>query len=66
MGVLAAQWSGHYTLLWRKPPVASKKLQLGDHGPDMKWLGSQLAQIDGKAAETGHDAVVRRRRCCVR
>jgi general secretion pathway protein A len=52
LGVLAAQWSGHYTLLWRKPPVASKKLRLGDYGPDIKWLGNQFARLDGKAPET--------------
>ncbi len=54
LGVLAAQWSGHYTLLWRKPPVASKKLRLGDYGPDIEWLGKQLAQLDGKAPETSN------------
>ncbi|MGA8863958.1 MAG: AAA family ATPase [Gallionella sp.] len=54
LGVLATQWSGHYTLLWRRPPVASKKLQLGDYGPDIKWLGKQLAQLDGKAPETSN------------
>ena len=53
-GVLAVQWSGHYTLLWHKPPVASKKLRLGDYGPDIKWLGKQLAQLDGKAPETSN------------
>ena len=52
LGVLAAQWSGHYTILWRKPPVASKKLRLGDYGPDIQWLGRQLAQLDGKALGT--------------
>jgi general secretion pathway protein A len=51
LGVLAAQWSGHYTLLWRKPPVASKKLTLGDYGPDIKWLNDQFAQLDGKIPE---------------
>jgi len=51
LGVLAAQWSGHYTLLWRKPPVASKKLRAGDYGPDIKWLGIQLAQLDGKTLD---------------
>jgi general secretion pathway protein A len=51
LGVLAAQWSGHYTLLWRKPPVASKKLTLGDYGPDIKWLNNQFAQLDGKGAD---------------
>ena len=55
LGVLAAQWSGRYTLLWRKPPVASKKLRLGDYGPDIQWLGKQLAQLDGKAPETGNN-----------
>jgi general secretion pathway protein A len=52
LGALAEQWSGHYTLLWRMPPVASKQLRLGDQGPDVEWLGKQLAQLDGKAAET--------------
>ena len=51
LGVLAAQWSGHYTLLWRSPPVASKKMRLGDYGPDVAWLAGQLAQLDGNAAE---------------
>ncbi len=54
LGVLAAQWSGHYTLLWRRPPVASKKLRLGDYGPDIQWLGKQLAQLDGKAPDTSN------------
>ena len=57
LGVLAPQWSGHYTLLWRMPPVASKNLHLGDHGPDVEWLGRQLAQLDGKAAETSKNQV---------
>jgi general secretion pathway protein A len=55
LGVLAAQWSGRYTLLWRKPPLASKKLRLGDYGPDIQWLGKQLAQLDGKAPETSNN-----------
>jgi len=46
---LATQWDGHYTLLWRKPPLASKKMRPGDYGPDVKWLGMQLAQLAGKA-----------------
>jgi general secretion pathway protein A len=54
LGVLAAQWSGHYTLLWRRPPVASKKLRLGDYGPDVEWLGKQLARLDGKSSDSGN------------
>jgi general secretion pathway protein A len=52
LGVLAQQWSGHYTLLWRMPPVASKKVRLGDYGPDVEWLAKQFAQLDGKESET--------------
>ena len=50
LGAFAEQWSGHYTLLWRKPPVAGKKLRLGDRGPGVDWLAGQLAQLHGKAA----------------
>jgi general secretion pathway protein A len=57
LGALAEQWSGHYTLLWRMPPVVNKQLRLGDQGPDVKWLGKQLAQLHGKAAETTKDQV---------
>ncbi|MBI5431116.1 MAG: AAA family ATPase [Nitrosomonadales bacterium] len=51
LGALAQQWSGHYTLLWRMPPVASAKLRSGDYGPDIGWLAGQLAQLEGKSDE---------------
>jgi general secretion pathway protein A len=54
LSVLAAQWSGHYTLLWRRPPVASKKLRLGDYGPDVEWVGKQLARLDGKSPDSSN------------
>jgi len=54
---LAQQWSGDYTLLWRKPPVAGKTLRMGDRGADVEWLNKQLVQLDGKAAEAGKDQV---------
>jgi len=54
---LAAQWSGHYTLLWRMPPVARRNIRSGERGPDVEWLGKQLAQVQGKAAETTVDPV---------
>ncbi len=57
LGGLAAQWSGHYTLLWRMPPVARKNIKPGEHGPDVAWLGKQLAQVQGRAAETAADPV---------
>jgi len=57
VGALAEQWSGQYTMLWRMPPVAKQKIQLGDHGPDVEWLRNQLAQINGTAAEPAEDPV---------
>lgn len=47
-GAFAAQWSGHYTLLWRKPPVVNRKLRPGDRGADVDWLAGQLARLHGK------------------
>jgi len=52
LGAIAEQWSGHYTLLWRMPPVVSSKIRPGDRGPDVEWLGMQLARLHGKAADT--------------
>ena len=57
LGALAEQWSGGYNLLWRAPPVASRKIQPGERGPDVVWLSDQLAQIYGKAAKTSQDPV---------
>lgn len=57
LGGLAAQWSGRYTLLWRMPPVARKNIRPGERGPDVEWLGKQLAQVQGRAAETAGDPV---------
>lgn len=57
LDAFAAQWSGHYTLLWRVPPVTSKQIRMGDRGPDVEWLSRQLAQLHGKAAETGKEQV---------
>ena len=57
LGALAAQWSGHYTLLWRMPPVARKNIRPGERGPDVEWLSKQLAQVHGRAAETAADPV---------
>ena len=57
IGALAEQWSGQYTMLWRTPPVAQPKIQLGDHGPDVEWLRNQLAQINGKVVEPADDPV---------
>jgi len=54
---LAEQWTGHYTLLWRMPPVLSKNIRQGERGPGVEWLGNQLAQLHGKTAKTTKDQV---------
>jgi len=57
LGALAAQWSGHYTLLWRMPPVASEKIRPGARGPAVAWLSKQLAQARGSVADAASDPV---------
>jgi general secretion pathway protein A len=62
LGALAAQWSGHYTLLWRVPPDARGTIRPGERGPAVAWLARQLAQVQGRAAATDSvfdDALVR-------
>ncbi|MDD4929301.1 MAG: AAA family ATPase [Gallionella sp.] len=54
---IAAQWSGHYTLLSRMPPAANRPIRPGDRGPDVARIAHQLAQIDGHAAEPAKDPV---------
>ena len=57
LGALAAQWSGHYTLLWRMLPDAPKTIQPGERGPAVEWLGKQLAQVQGTAGAPPTDPV---------
>jgi general secretion pathway protein A len=54
---LAAQWSGHYTLLWRSPPDAYKNIRPGERGPAAQWLSKQLALVQGVAAEADAEPV---------
>ena len=65
LATLAAQWSGHYTVLWRMPPEAHENIKAGEHGPAVAWLISQFPQAQGAAAPTDadpvfNDALVRR------
>ena len=63
LGALAAQWSGHYTLLWRTLPDAPRTVRPGERGPAVKWLSRQLAQVQGRTAESDpvfDDAMARR------
>jgi general secretion pathway protein A len=57
LGALAAQWSGHYSLLWRMPAAVHGTIRPGDHGPDVAWLRGQLAQLRGGEPATNRDAV---------
>ena len=52
LGALAAQWSGHYTLLWRTLPDAPRTVRPGERGPAVEWLSRQLAQVQGRTAES--------------
>jgi len=57
LGGLAEQWSGQYTLLFRKPPIMRQKIRLGDSGPDVEWVKNQLEQLYGKVTTTNREHV---------
>lgn len=57
LSALATQWSGHYTLLWRVPPVARERIRPGERGPAVTWLATQLVRAQEKGAEAPQDAV---------
>ncbi|MBI4291002.1 MAG: AAA family ATPase [Betaproteobacteria bacterium] len=55
LGALAAQWSGRYTVLWRLPGEARENIRQGESGPAVQWLSRQLAQLQGRAVDTGKE-----------
>jgi general secretion pathway protein A len=57
LGVLAAQWAGQYTLLWRVPQGVPENIPFGARGPAARWLITQLAHTRGQVADPGSDAV---------
>jgi general secretion pathway protein A len=63
LDVLAAHWSGHYTVLWRLPPEARDGLKGGARGPGVDWLNRQLARgrEEGLAADAVFDEGLVRR-----
>ena len=46
------RWLGNYTLLWRVPLNYRGDIQPGMTGPDVHWLDTQLAIIQGRKART--------------
>jgi general secretion pathway protein A len=54
---LADQWSGAYTLLWRKPPEARTLVKMGERGPSVQWLSRQLASFEGISLSKDPDPV---------
>ena len=57
LGALAAQWSGHYTLLWRMPPNVHDNILPGERGAAVQWLARQLARAQGRVVESDKDKV---------
>ena len=57
LGALAAQWSGHYTLLWRMPPQVHDNILPGERGTAVQWLAGQLARSQGRVADADKDPV---------
>jgi general secretion pathway protein A len=65
VAALADQWSGQYSVLWRRPPEPRGQLRQGERGPAVQWLSRQLAVFEGAGASPEPDpafdaAMVRR------
>ena len=50
---LGEVWSGEFIALWRLPEAVPSKLHNGDAGAGVAWIKTQLARMDGKAADSG-------------
>jgi len=49
---MESRWFGEYTVLWRLPPNYNGAIKVGTDGPDVQWLASQLATINGSPSST--------------
>ena len=50
---LSEMWNGEFIALWRLPEGVPAKLRNGDAGAGVAWIKTQLARMDGKAADSG-------------
>lgn len=56
IAALAKQWSGHYNMLWRVPPMVKGTLRPGERGPAVAWLIEKLAQACGEQTDVTSNA----------
>ncbi len=54
---ITPHWSGEFLALWNAPEVYRRHMRTGMSGPDVDWLGSRLAEVDGGTKPTGEAAV---------
>jgi general secretion pathway protein A len=50
---LESRWFGDYSIVWRLPPNFTGAIRLGTSGPDVQWLASRLARINGTELAPG-------------
>jgi general secretion pathway protein A len=48
--VLARYFRGEFVTLWRVPPGIDGSIAVGDHGPGVDWIATQLAKLNGTEA----------------
>ncbi|WP_455366521.1 AAA family ATPase [Kaarinaea lacus] len=48
---LESRWFGEFTVLWRLPPNYNGAIKVGTNGPDVQWLATQLAAINGEQSD---------------
>jgi len=47
-------WTGDFVAIWRQPEQVATTLRVGDAGPGVAWVKSQVARMDGaKGVDAG-------------
>ena len=56
LAALALRFTGEFTTFWKVPRSFRDQVAAGDEGPDVDWLATQLARLDGTAPPPARQA----------
>jgi len=54
---LSADWFGDFTVIWKPKTARTRRLSLGMHGEEVRWLRRSLNALAGGASDPEHDDV---------
>jgi general secretion pathway protein A len=54
---LSADWFGDFTVIWKPKTARTRRLSLGMHGEEVRWLRRSLNALAGGASDPEHDDI---------